>query len=144
MVELKEILESWEKDCQIQEDKLDLESLNIPRLHHKYLKLLSEERLNFKKVELNKRKKAQDLWIYYSGKSPASVYKEKPLPGDLISNTKIKDYIETNEDYMKLTYYGDKISEKIDVLVEILKEINNRAFKIKNAIEWQKFINGTN
>ena len=39
MVELKEILESWEKDCQIQEDKLDLESLNIPRLHHKYLKL---------------------------------------------------------------------------------------------------------
>ena len=58
MVELKEILESWEKDCQIQEDKLDLESLNIPRLHHKYLKLLSEERLNFKKVELNKRKNA--------------------------------------------------------------------------------------
>ena len=82
--------------------------------------------------------------MYYSGKSPASVYKEKPLPGDLISNTKIKDYIETNEDYMKLTYYGDAISEKIDVLVEILKEINNRAFKIKNAIEWQKFINGTN
>lgn len=143
-MKLNEILENWKKDCEIQTDRLDLESLNIPSLHHKYLKILSEERINLKKLDVEKKKISQNLWIYYTGKASPEIYKNKPLTGDLISNTKIKDYIEVDEEYIKITQYIDIINEKIDVLIEIMKEINNRAFKIKNAIEWQKFINGTN
>lgn len=143
-MEVKEILDSWEKDCKIDIDKLDQESINIPLLHHKYLKMLSSVRVDYKKLDLQKKKLCQDLWIYYSGKSSPEVYKKQPLPGDLISNTKIKDYIETNEKYTQITQYMDNLNEKIDVLVEILKEVNGRAFKIKNAIDWQKFLNGSN
>lgn len=142
-MELEDILNLWEKDSIIQEDKLDLESLNIPKIHHKYLKILASERLQYKQLESKRKKLSHNLWLYYTGKMPADVYKKNPLPGDLISNNKIKDYIEVDEKYTLLTNYIDASNEKIDVLLEIIKEINGRAFKIKNAIEWQKFINGT-
>lgn len=141
-MELENILELWEKDSEIQCDKLDLESINIPKLHHKYLKILSSERLKYKQAENKRKKLSHNLWLYYTGKLPAEVYKNKPLPGDLISNNKIKDYIENDEKYITLTEYIDISNEKIDTLLEIMKEINGRAFKIKNAIDWQKFING--
>lgn len=141
---IDEIFKQWENDCVIKNEQLDVESLNIPKLHHKYLRILSQERINFKKIDIEKKKKYQNLWLYYTGKLSPDVYREHPLPDDLISNTKIKDYIETNDEYIKLVQYSDITNEKIDILVEILKEINNRAFKIKNAIEWQKFINGLN
>lgn len=141
-MELDNILELWEKDSDIQADKLDLESLNIPKLHHKYLKILSSERIQYKQLDSKRKKLSHNLWLYYTGKMPADIYKKNPLPGDLISNNKIKDYIEADEKYITLTNYIDISNEKIDVLLEIIKEINGRAFKIKNAIEWQKFING--
>ena len=143
-MKLEEILNEWEKDSIIQEDKLDLESIRIPQLHHKYLKMLSNERVNYKKLDIEKKKLSQNLWIYYTGKAPAEIYKNNPLPNDLISNTKIKDYIEVDSGYIQITQYLDNVNEKIDVIVEIIKEINSRAFKIKNAIDWQKFINGAN
>jgi hypothetical protein len=32
--------------------------------------------------------------------------------------------------------------EKISLLEEIIKELNNRHWKIRNAIEWRRFVNG--
>jgi hypothetical protein len=32
--------------------------------------------------------------------------------------------------------------EKISLLEEIVKELNNRHWKIRNAIDWRKFVNG--
>jgi len=32
--------------------------------------------------------------------------------------------------------------EKVDYLEAILRQINNRGFQIKNAIDWNKFISG--
>lgn len=143
-MKLDEILNLWQSDVEIDKSHLDLEILNIPKLHHKYLKILSQERLYYKELDRQKKEIYQSLWLYFSGKADASVYKNKPLPGDLISNTKIKDYIEIDEKYINIQKKIDIANEKIEVLVEIIKEINSRSYKIRNYIDWQKFISGEN
>ena len=144
MVKLEEILNQWQKDVEIDKSHLEEEILNIPKLHHKYLKVLSQERLAYKELERKKKEISQSLWMYFSGKADPLVYKKKPLPNDLISNTKIKDYIEIDSSYINIQQKVDIANEKIEVLVEILKEINARSYKIRNYIDWQKFINGQN
>lgn len=143
-MKLDEILNLWQSDVEIDKSHLDLEILNIPKLHHKYLKILSQERLYYKELDRQKKEIYQSLWLYFSGKADTSVYKNKPLPGDLISNTKIKDYIEIDEKYINIQKKIDIANEKIEVLVEIIKEINSRSYKIRNYIDWQKFISGEN
>lgn len=143
-MKLEEILNLWQKDVEIDKSHLDVEILNIPKLHHKYLKILSQERLIYKELDRKKKEITQSLWMYYSGKADAAVYKEHPLPNDLISNTKIKDYIEIDNKYISIQQKIDVANEKIETLVEIIKEINSRSYKIRNYIDWQKFISGEN
>lgn len=143
-MKLDDILTNWQKDVEIDKSHLDVEILNIPKLHHKYLKILSQERLLYKELDREKKEIFQSLWMYYSGKADASVYKTHPLPNDLISNTKIKDYIEIDNKYINIQRKVDIANEKIEVLVEIIKEINARSYKIRNYIDWQKFISGEN
>ena len=42
-MKLEEIQELWSSDCVIDDTELDLESVKIPELHNKYLKIFSEE-----------------------------------------------------------------------------------------------------
>ncbi len=144
MAKLEDILNLWEKDCEIDKSHLDTEILNIPKLHHKYLKLLAQERLAYKELERRKKEISQSLWLYFSGKADSQVYRDNPLPNDLITNTKIKDYIEIDDRFVKIQQKIDIANEKIELLVEIIKEINSRSYKIRNYIDWQKFTSGVN
>ena len=50
------ITEQWIADAKIDDVELDTESLKIPSLHAKYLKLLYQEKLKLKKYNPNTRK----------------------------------------------------------------------------------------
>ena len=51
-------------------------------------------------------------------------------------------YLDGDEDLNKLVQKCEYLKEKISLLEEIVKELNNRHWKIRNAIEWRKFVNG--
>ena len=60
-MKLEEILALWEKDSKVDTIELDKESLKIPSLHNKYLKIYTSENLqlkrmthDFKEMERNK------------------------------------------------------------------------------------------
>ena len=72
-MKLEEILNLWQKDVEIDKSHLDVEILNIPKLHHKYLKILSQERLIYKELDRKKKDIIQSLWMYYSGKANAAI-----------------------------------------------------------------------
>ena len=52
-MKLEEILESWSKDSKIDNTELDKESLKIPSLHNKYLKMYTSENLLLRKMMQN-------------------------------------------------------------------------------------------
>ena len=125
----------WEKDSQLNDEKLDHDSLEIPRLHAKYLRLYNNFIVLRDQGELDCKRTYRERWEYYTGKA------DKPFPIKLIK-TDVPIYLEADEVYaksvLKLKYYN----QMVEALKAIMQAINNRSFYIKNAIEFAKFLKG--
>ena len=125
----------WEKDSQLNDEKLDHDSLEIPKLHAKYLRLYNNFNTLKDQAELDVKRTYRQRWEYYTGKE------DKPFPLKLIK-TDVPIYLEADEVYsksvLKLKYYN----QMVEALKAIMQAINNRSFYIKNAIEFAKFLKG--
>lgn len=134
---LEELQKIAEKDMKIDKDNLDIESLKIPELQHKYLKFHSNYNLLLKQKETEYRMLYRKKWENYSGKD------EKPFPLKILKQD-ISIYLDADEELNKarntVEYYKTMVAE----LDGILKSLNNRGFQIKNAIDWKKFCEGLN
>ena len=75
-------------------------------------------------------------------KAPAAKYKEMPFDLKLTTKEEISMFIDADEDITKLQYKIDYIETVLAFLEGVLRQINNRNFQIKNAIEWEKFKSG--
>ena len=137
---LSEIQDQVKRDLRINDLELDIESLRIPSLHTKYLQLLTENSLKLKKVNAELAVLKRNKWIYYTGKASEDVYKEK---GDFPLKLKTKDeertFIEADEEIQKKKTEVEYYETAVEYLQEIVKQIGQRNFQIKNAIEWRKF-----
>ena len=137
---LSEIQDQVKRDLRINDLELDIESLRIPRLHTKYLQLLTENSLKLKKVNAELAVLKRNKWIYYTGKASEDVYKEK---GDFPLKLKTKDeertFIDADEEIQKKKSEVEYYETAVEYLQEIVKQIGQRNFQIKNAIEWRKF-----
>jgi hypothetical protein len=51
-------------------------------------------------------------------------------------------YLGSDDDLIKIQSKMDYYQVMLNYLDSILKNITNRTYQIKNAIEWQKFIRG--
>ena len=132
---LETLNDMWEKDSQLNDEKLDHDSLEIPKLHAKYLRLYNNFNTLKDQAELDVKRTYRQRWEYYTGKA------DKPFPIKLIK-TDVPIYLEADEVYsksvLKLKYYN----QMVEALKAIMQAINNRSFYIKNAIEFAKFLKG--
>lgn len=125
----------WEKDSKIDDTELDTESLKIPQLHSKYLNLYSDYILIKEKTESEQKIIIRQLWEYYSGKG------DEPFDIKLLKQD-VPMYIEADEKYQRITNKLRYYTVITNFLKEVLSNINNRSYAIKNTIEWRKFLNG--
>jgi hypothetical protein len=82
---------------------------------------------------------------YYNGRMTEDELEERgweQFQGRLLKN-EISNYIETDDDYIKIKQNIVVQQEKINYLDSIIKQLNNRGFQIKNALDWLKFSHGT-
>jgi len=137
---LSEIQDQVKRDLKINDLELDIESLRIPALHTKYLQLLTENSLKLKKANGELSVLKRNKWIYYTGKASEEVYKEKgDFPLKLKTKDEEKTFIEADEDIQKKKTEVEYYETVVDYLQEIVRQIGQRNFQIKNAIEWRKF-----
>ena len=54
----------------------------------------------------------------------------------------MKTYLEADEDLLVLEAKLSYINQVLYFLDSVMKQITNRGFQIKSAIDWEKFING--
>lgn len=140
-MDIEQLQELADKDLKINDTELDIESLKTPQLHNKYLKHLNKFKLLLTKSQAELNTLRRDKWEYYTGKADASVYAEKPF--DLkILKTDIDKYLNADEDLQRLTQKVEYLTTVIDFLDRTLRQITNRTFAIKNAIDWRKFTSG--
>ena len=140
-MDLEQLQQLVDKDLKINDTELDLESLKTPQLHNQYMKHLTKFKLMLSRSESEYNILKRNKWEYYTGKSDASVYAEKPF--DLkILRTDIDKYLEADDELQKAKQKIYYLSTTVDFLDRTVRQISNRTFTIKNAIDWRKFTSG--
>jgi hypothetical protein len=145
-MKLEDILSEWTKDSKIDNTELDKESLKIPALHNKYLKMYTSENLKLKRMMHDFKDLERDKFEYYSGKMCQedltergwSQFDHKLLKQD------IPRYLESDRELIIILLKIDYQREKVETVKSIMSSINGRSFNISNAIKWQQFLNGIN
>ena len=143
-MKLEEIHSTWALDAKINPLDLSGESLNTPKLHGKYLKILSEERLKLKKLRSSKDELTLAKTEYFMGKMAREDMQARgwePFTMRLLKQD-VPTYMNADQDVIRLNLQIGLQEEKVEVLESIMKTIANRGFQIKNYIDWKKFENG--
>ena len=140
-MKLEEIHDMWGEDCDIDRTELGNESLKLPKMHSKYLRIFSDENMLLKKLEQERKEFIKLKYDYYRGIMPPEDLKElgwKPFQLNVLKSD-VPMHIEADQDIIKLNLKIAVQQEKVDVLESIIKSIKDRGFQIKNAIEWERF-----
>jgi len=146
IMKLEEILDFWAHDSKIDDIALDKESLKIPTLHNKYLKIYTQENLLCRKMNHDLKEMERNKFEYYSGKMCEEDLKEQGWEqfDHKLLKQDIPRYLESDPDLIKMLLKIDYQREKVETVKSILTSINGRSFHISNAIKWQQFLNGIN
>ena len=140
-MDLEQLQDLADKKLKINDTELDLESLKTPQLHNEFLKHLTKFKLMLSRAETEYNVLKKDKWEYYTGKADASVYALKPF--DLkILRTDIDKYLDADIDLQKAKQKVDYLETTVDFLDKTIRQIANRGFAIKNAVDWRKFTSG--
>ena len=145
-MKLEEIQELWNRDREIDYTELGTESIRIPLIHDKYLRIYTDERIKLKGIEFELSKMVRAKTDWYAGRMSQEDLDNrgwKPFL-DKIIKSEISGYIDSDDDIIRLKQQLTVLQEKINYLDSIIKQINNRGFQIKNAIDWLKFSHGNN
>lgn len=141
-IDLEVIQKMWEKDSKMDMDNLHTEAINIPVLHAKYHDLYNKIMLLKSRAEQQRKNIRHERYEFYSGKADPEVYQENPFPKKIRDKETMQKYLDADEKLsgvsLKIEYY-DVMLKYIE---EILKQITNRTYQIKNAIEWSRFTAG--
>ena len=142
MIDLSEIQSMWEKDSEIDPDNLHIESLNIPILHAKYQDLYNNLILLRKKAEQQRKNIRHERYEYFSGKADPEVYVENPFGKKIRDKDTMTKYLDADEKLSSSTLKIDYYDTMLVYIESILKQITNRTYQIKNAIEFMRFSSG--
>jgi hypothetical protein len=141
---LDEIIDEWKKDSVLDPTSLGTESLKIPVLHSKYMKIYYEERRRLKAGEF----RSKDMYLakheYYTGKMSEEELKSRNwIPFDkILLKAESEMYIQSDQDIIQTNIKIVNQREKMSLLEEIVKNLNQRNFQIKNAIDYMKLTGG--
>lgn len=143
MSKLDDVLKMWTDDSNIDRTEPGKALIDIPKLHSKYLNILSQHRLLVKDAEFKYNRMKKLKWEYYTGKlddDDLKKYGWEPFPYTLKSD--LNTYLDADEDINK--YKAKKLlhDEVVDVCTFILKELNSRTYQLRDFITWERFIQG--
>ena len=142
---IDDLMESWKKDSQIDSTELGSESVRLSSLHSKYIEVYKTQKMRSQKLQFDLSKLTKLKWRYYDGKLNGTdelvqlgwePMREKYLRAD------ISTMIDGDDDVLEIKNKLNYTELFVDCCEKIIKEIHQRSFNLKNAIEWQKFTQG--
>jgi len=142
MIDLETLQGMWNEDSKIDPDNLHTESLNIPVLHSKYYDIYNTLMLLRKKAEQQRKNIRHERYEYFSGKADPEVYIDNPFPKKIRDKETMQKYLDADDKLsgvsLKIEYY----EVMLRFIEEILKQITNRTYQIKNSIDFMRFQSG--
>ena len=136
---LETIQSMWSKDAQIDQDNLHDEAAKIPSLHAKYFDLYNNIKLLRERSITVDNKIRLERWNYYSGKSDPEVYQAEPFPYKVREKDALKRYMDADEKVQQSTLKIKYYDVMLTYLEDIIKQVGNRSYQLKNIIDWHNF-----
>lgn len=143
VVDIEAIMSEWEKDSKVDTTEPGKEIIRIPILHNKYNKFLSSHNLASKKAQLDYNKMRKVKWMYYNGKMSSDdldKYGWEQFPFTLKQDISV--YMDGDDDLCKLLAKKSYHEECSSFCINVMKELNNRTWQLKEYMGWERFING--
>ena len=145
---LDEIKLMWESDCEIDDIELDNASLEVPKLHAKYLDLLSSKLMVQKQYQMKYDTLLRDKWLWYNGKlddETRETYGWAPdaLDGVRVMKNEMHHFFNADKDLQELSAKMEYLKITVDFIKECMQNITWRHQTIKNTIDWRKFMAGS-
>jgi hypothetical protein len=148
MLTLEQILDNWKVDCQIDDIELDKSSKDTPKLHAKYVELLSLAKLQKHRKEMEFKKLLKDKFMWYNGKMDKATMDDKGWdydPFDGLSKPMKSDmdyFYESDDQVQTLQLQIEYWKTVVDTLSDIVSNITWRHQTIGNMIKWRQFTSG--
>lgn len=143
-MKIEEIVEEWSKDSEIDPTEIGSEALKIPKLHSKYLRMLTEERIRLRMLESDMKVLRKDKYEMYT-MGPTKEHKdmgwEIPARG-MILKPDVPIYMESDREVVNLSLKIGAQQEKVEMLDSIIRSIMSRGYQLKTALDHQKFVMG--
>lgn len=144
MITLEEIHQIWAVDAKLRSEHLDEDSEDIASLHSKYLRWLSDSRMESKRLGEKRKALENVLTDYYLGHlDQTDCAKIGRTPWQHVeTQTTAKKKVDTDAAVIKLNIQIAELDEKVLVLKDIINMINIRGYHIKNSIDFRKWLAG--
>jgi hypothetical protein len=144
---LDELHDEWEQDSEVDKTEIGDELLKIPRLHSKYLRVLSYHTAQSKELSISFIKAKKIRYEYYQGdlNNPDDLakYGFEPMVKRILKSD-IPLYIESDPTLLSISRKKNVHDEIVSATTAILKELNSRTFQLRTFVDYEKFINGSN
>ena len=140
-MKIEEIIKHIEIDKKIDYTQLDTESLKIPEQAVKYQQLAHDEAIRLRFLEKEYNVVRYNRWMYYTGKADPEVYNKEPFDHKVLKSD-INLFLDSD---LILNEVQDRMvaqTEKLKLVVDAGKVMQNQSFNIKNALEHMKFMGG--
>ena len=144
MLTLESTLEEWQTDCKIDEHNLVRSTVEIAKLHAKYLQVLSINKLQLKKAKIKQQTLLLEKWKYHNGKLSqdeieAHGWEYDPFNGIKVIKGDMNRYYDADVDIQiseeKIAYY----KTFVETLTEIVENLKWKHQSIGNIIKWKQF-----
>jgi len=144
LLTLESTLEQWQTDCKIDENNLVRSTVEIAKLHAKYLQVLSINKLQLKKAQMKQQTLLLEKWKYYNGKLSqdeieAHGWEYDPFNGIKVIKGDMNRYYDADTDIQKteekIAYY----KTFVETLSEIVENLKWKHQSIGNIIKWKQF-----
>lgn len=142
---IEQLQEEWDKDCEIDDNYLGENSTATPKLHAKYVKMLVQVKLKHTKLSSDYNLTRKNKFRYYRGELSREELQDlqwdqwqgvKPIKNEM--DEFLKGDVELNTMEIKIKY----LETMIYFLESVLQQIKARDWQIKTAVEWKKFLAG--
>lgn len=144
-VSLDDLMKMWSEDSIIDQTEPGRAMADIPKLHAKYLKILSYHNLVVKKLHGDYLRMKKLKFEYFNGDlnnlEDLKEYNLEPFTKKVIRQD-ISMWIDADKQLNDILLKKAMNQEIVDATTLILKELHSRTFQIKSIIEWERFTGG--
>ena len=144
-VNIDALMEEWSKDAGYDETEPQRAMANIPKLHAKYLRIMTHHNLVVKKIQSDYNTRRKIKYDYFSGDlnnpEDLATYNLEPMTKKVL-RADLPMWLDSDTELNNILLKKVVHEEIVDFCKSVLKELNNRTFQLKSYMDWERFIGG--